>query len=410
MEDIAKLQYAEGMCTHPSGTVYIALNRPEGDIAQGDFASKTQGAIPVPSTWVARMQVAEDDTRFQFPVQLVHQGPVGMALDSLLVTLHKDVGEVWTIEKWSAGPETWAAVPKPLWGNLEYPYGLARMDSNTPQLFGNPGDLLFAEDRNGLPGRLKKKEEGAWLFNAYQNETEALQRTLGLALGDFNGSGVYGYGAYAAESDSNKIIRFNATGPDVGQYTRHEFAGGIGQFPSVPRNVVFDPYSPYLFVSESDVVPQALGKIWRVNSAGNASVFATQLVTPRGIAFLKTGVMVVVEKGANRLTVLDGWRYRFNRGDANADAQINITDPIVILNWLFSGGPEPPCLDAADADDNSFITMEDAVYLLDHLSQGGPPPPPPYYASPGGNGQCGFDGTADLLGCLYYPGANCTAP
>ncbi len=42
----------------------------------------------------------------------------------------------------------------------------------------------------------------------------------------------------------------------------------------------------------------------------------------------------------------------FRRGDVNADGTLDLTDGIFTLSFLFAGGGLPPCLSAADADDN----------------------------------------------------------
>jgi len=85
----------------------------------------------------------------------------------------------------------------------------------------------------------------------------------------------------------------------------------------------------------------------------------------------------------------------FQRGDANGDAAINITDPVTILNFLFLGGTELGCLDAADVNDDGTLSITDPVNLLNHLFQGGPPPALPYP-------DCGLDPTDDALGCVTF--------
>ena len=81
----------------------------------------------------------------------------------------------------------------------------------------------------------------------------------------------------------------------------------------------------------------------------------------------------------------------FRRGDADSDGSAAITDAIVVLNWLFQGGPEPGCQDAADSDDSGVIDLTDPIRVLDFLFRGGPEPPDP------GSAQCGEDPTADEL-------------
>jgi hypothetical protein len=82
----------------------------------------------------------------------------------------------------------------------------------------------------------------------------------------------------------------------------------------------------------------------------------------------------------------------FVRGDANSDSAVNITDGLLILEFLFLGGDVPRCEDAADIDDTGSIAITDAVSLLQHLFQGGPGPPPPYPEE-------GKDPTGDELAC-----------
>jgi hypothetical protein len=68
----------------------------------------------------------------------------------------------------------------------------------------------------------------------------------------------------------------------------------------------------------------------------------------------------------------------FRRGDADANGSLNITDPIRILNYLFSGGEAPSCLETADGDASGSINITDPIYLLGFLFQGGPGPPAPF--------------------------------
>ena len=86
----------------------------------------------------------------------------------------------------------------------------------------------------------------------------------------------------------------------------------------------------------------------------------------------------------------------FRRGDSNASGGLNITDGVFVLNYLFLGGPEPPCQDAADSDDNGQLNITDGVRILNYLFLGGPAPPDP------GPDTCGPDPTADdLPTCVY---------
>jgi hypothetical protein len=87
----------------------------------------------------------------------------------------------------------------------------------------------------------------------------------------------------------------------------------------------------------------------------------------------------------------------FLRGDVNADADVNLTDAVFTLNHLFLGGPEPGCMDAADADDDGSLQITDPVLTLNWLFLSGRTPPSP------GAEICGEDPTEDLLSCEDFP-------
>jgi len=90
----------------------------------------------------------------------------------------------------------------------------------------------------------------------------------------------------------------------------------------------------------------------------------------------------------------------FHRGDSDADGAMNITDGIFILNWLFLGGEDPGCLEAANPNDDDTINITDGIYVLNYLFLGGPAP-----ASPGPVAEpCGEDpdDSPNNLGCESY--------
>ncbi|HLU46643.1 MAG TPA: LamG domain-containing protein, partial [Planctomycetota bacterium] len=82
---------------------------------------------------------------------------------------------------------------------------------------------------------------------------------------------------------------------------------------------------------------------------------------------------------------------RFVRGDADASGSVNLTDGIVILNYLFQGGVDPVCLDAFDTDDSGSLNLTDGIYVLSYLFSGGDAPPPPFES-------CGVDPSGDADG------------
>ncbi len=100
--------------------------------------------------------------------------------------------------------------------------------------------------------------------------------------------------------------------------------------------------------------------------------------------------------------------YGFKRGDFNGDGStaFPFVDARFLLEYGFLGGPPPPCDDAADFDDNGFVsTLFDPFKRLHHAFKGGSPPP-----APGLDG-CGLDPTGDALDCdVFTTGDNCNEP
>ena len=80
------------------------------------------------------------------------------------------------------------------------------------------------------------------------------------------------------------------------------------------------------------------------------------------------------------------------RGDCSPDLALNITDAVKVLNYLFIGGAEPPCLAACDADASGVLNITDGIYVLAFLFLGGPAP-----SAPGP--QCGVDPNPSDIGC-----------
>jgi hypothetical protein len=87
----------------------------------------------------------------------------------------------------------------------------------------------------------------------------------------------------------------------------------------------------------------------------------------------------------------------FVRGDANDDGSVDLTDAVVILELLFSGGRSIRCMHAADVDDSGAVQITDPIYLLMYLFRGGEEPVAPFR-------EAGTDEEVDELPCAgFYP-------
>ncbi len=91
----------------------------------------------------------------------------------------------------------------------------------------------------------------------------------------------------------------------------------------------------------------------------------------------------------------------FRRGNANGDRSVDISDASFLLNFLFLGGADPACPDAADANDDGRMDISDASFILNFLFLGGTTPPSP------GPTTCGDDPTDDPLGDCEDPLGTC---
>lgn len=129
---------------------------------------------------------------------------------------------------------------------------------------------------------------------------------------------------------------------------------------------------------------------------------------PVGNFATQAGESILPALGAIEVPVIQG--PRFIRGDANADSvvyadrprvEINVSDPIFIVEYLFLGGKRPPCEKAADANDDGGVDVSDAIYILSFLFLGGPEVKEPF-------SRCGVDPTPDDLDCEWYPPNVCS--
>jgi hypothetical protein len=86
----------------------------------------------------------------------------------------------------------------------------------------------------------------------------------------------------------------------------------------------------------------------------------------------------------------------FRRGDANADGQVDQTDAVYLLSYLFEIGAEPACLQSADTNLSGSLNLTDGVYLLNYLFLESAEPPPPFTA-------CGPAESGEGLTCNAFP-------
>jgi hypothetical protein len=93
--------------------------------------------------------------------------------------------------------------------------------------------------------------------------------------------------------------------------------------------------------------------------------------------------------------VLSAASVPFRRGDANQDAQVDISDFLKVLSVLFLGEQNPGCDAAMDANGDGVVDVSDGLYGLNFLFSGGAAPPEPFVG-------CGRDDSVGSIGCTSY--------
>ncbi len=106
-----------------------------------------------------------------------------------------------------------------------------------------------------------------------------------------------------------------------------------------------------------------------------------------------------LSKDMNANGVPDECEVPFHRGDPNDDGLTDLSDAIRIFQFLFLGAAAPPCMEAANANNDDDIDISDGIAVLIFLFFPGspglaPPGPPP--------GPCGVDRPELYLGCRSY--------
>lgn len=64
------------------------------------------------------------------------------------------------------------------------------------------------------------------------------------------------------------------------------------------------------------------------------------------------------------------------RGNVDYDPgdNMDISDLVYLVDYMFTGGPPPPCIEEADMNCDGSIDISDLVWLVDYMFTGGLPP------------------------------------
>ena len=75
---------------------------------------------------------------------------------------------------------------------------------------------------------------------------------------------------------------------------------------------------------------------------------------------------------------VEGYGHCFLRGDCNSSGTLDMADAVMALEYLFTSGDVPGCIEACDFGGDEIIAIDDPISTLYYLFQGGPPPGAPY--------------------------------
>ena len=216
-----------------------------------------------------------------------------------------------------------------------------------------------------------------------------------------------------AEPDSGRIIVFDITDPtdpvpivvdtclgaephaiqikDSYAYVAEGYGGrGI---------MVFDISDPYN-IDSVGCFPIPEGRAWNVNVNGNYAYVCAHLQptlewdriyvldisdptnpslvtyynTPGGPRDVFVDAPYVLVAEITSLLVFEASFLHYVAGDANGDGQVNGTDVVFIINYLYRQGTPPRLMEAADANGDCVVNASDVVYLINYLFRNGPPP------------------------------------
>jgi carboxypeptidase family protein len=153
---------------------------------------------------------------------------------------------------------------------------------------------------------------------------------------------------------------------DPGGYSASTRADGTFLFPDIPPG----PYSA--LASRAGFFPArgpgAVGGLGEVSTMGPILLFAVPPSTGGG----------------------------FRRGRINGDGQLDISDCIFLLGFMYLSEGTITCLDAADVNDDGTLDVSDVISMLGYIFLGGKAPATPFSS-------CGTDPTADSLDCQSFP-------
>jgi len=230
-----------------------------------------------------------------------------------------------------------------------------------PVIVGIPGfsgPLAFDDAGNLYYGTADFLAESQSLhrFTPQQLETAVQSGPIDFAVGDVVLEGVVGFNQMVFDGSGN--IFFS----DLG------FATGFGSVQAIDISDNFEMV-PILETSVSDGIVSPTYLAFRPGpeafepgvgaGGGSLSVLFAD--------FFSVNVLRTVQR-----------QLFFVRGELNGDGDVDLSDILVLLGFVFLGQEAPSPLEAGDMNDDGELDLADALYALNYLFQAGPAIPAPF--------------------------------
>jgi hypothetical protein len=139
--------------------------------------------------------------------------------------------------------------------------------------------------------------------------------------------------------------------------------GGVAMFDGMDMgplehmiSIHFRPVAP---VSEAGVVGTLCFDSAGYVPPGEADIFVDQI-----------GGAVVIEN----IDCFRCWPVKMICGNPNGDNDVNVGDPVFMINYIFRGGPPPVPWQLGDANCDGDINVADAIFLVHAAFRTGPLP------------------------------------
>jgi hypothetical protein len=232
----------------------------------------------------------------------------------------------------------------------------------TDGTLGDPVDVTVSYNATGLPA-------GTHTCNIIISDDTRGTTTVPVTIS------VYEYDGVAIAPDPILAIEQNATGTNYGYiYLGDDFAGLGYDGADVTGVVGLDANGTALTVTGSfpGSHPLVFGDAYVVEFVLND--FAAAYGWPTGMATEMYNVTVSTTGGD--FVITDGFLYAGHvSGDLTMDGFIDITDLIMMVNYMFQGGDAPQVMATMNINgDEQIADIADLIYLVTYMFQGGPAP------------------------------------